>query len=277
MKNFVDINWLKNNSEEGNLVILDARADLQDSKEGERLYKKSHIVNAHFVSLEKTMTGEIKKHGGRHPLPDLEEFADKMRDLGIDNDSKVIIYDSGDLAMAGRLWWMLKYIGLDKVYILEGGFKEWEKMNYPITDEIPEVKSQGNLKVSINKDIFSDIEDVKKAMDSDKKVIVDSRAEDRYSGKVEPFDRIPGHIPEAVNYPWTKLVESNSFMNEEELEEYFKDIKDYDEIIVHCGSGITGTVNILFMEEIGLKPKLYLGGYSDWVSYLDNEVVSNLD
>lgn len=277
MKNFVDINWLKNNLEEGNLVILDARADLQDSKEGERLYKKSHIVNAHFVSLEKTMTGEIKKHGGRHPLPDLEEFADKMRNLGIDNNSKVIIYDSGDLAMAGRLWWMLKYIGLDKVYILEGGFKEWEKMNYPVTDEIPEVKSQGNLKVSINKDIFSDIEDVKKAMDSDKKVIVDSRAEDRYSGKVEPFDRIPGHIPEAVNYPWTKLVESNSFMDEEELEEYFKDIKDYDEIIVHCGSGITGTVNIFFMEEIGLKPKLYLGGYSDWVSYLDNEVVSNLD
>lgn len=274
MKNFVDVNWLRENLESENVIILDARADLMDEEEGMRLYKKSHIANAHFVSLEDTMTGEIKKHGGRHPLPDLEEFTEKMRNLGINNDSRIIIYDDGSLAMAGRLWWMLKYIGAKEVYILKGGFKAWEDKDYPITDKDPKVEKKGDLNLNINKDIYSDIEDVKKAIDSDKKMVVDSRSEDRYRGKEEPFDRIPGHIPKAVNYPWTKLIEEN-FMDKEKLDEYFKDLKEYDEVIVHCGSGITATVNILFMEEIGLKPKLYLGGYSDWVSYLDNEVISD--
>lgn len=275
MKNFVDTNWLRGNMEKEDIVILDARANLKDPEEGLKEYKKSHILGAQFVSLEETMTGKVKKHGGRHPLPDLEDFRDNMSKLGIGNSSTVIVYDNGCLDMAGRLWWMLKYIGLEKVYILGGGFPLWKIKNYPITDEIYQSSHVGDLSLNIKKDMIAEIHEVKRAIESKNKVIIDSRAENRFSGEFEPFDRIPGHIPNAINIPWTNILEIDNCTQEEVLKEYFKDLKKYDELIVHCGSGITGTVNILFMEEIGLKPKLYVGGYSDWVSYEDNKVISD--
>lgn len=86
------------------------------------------------------------------------------------------------------------------------------------------------------------------------------------------MDRIPGHIPNALNYPWMDLIKDGEIISLDEAKQHFKDLKDYEEIIVYCGSGITATVNILLMEEIGLNPKHYAGGYSDWVSYEDNEV-----
>ena len=91
-------------------------------------------------------------------------------------------------------------------------------------------------------------------------------------GKAEPMDAVAGHIKGALNYPWTDLIDNNK-IEADKLEEKFKDLKTYDEIIIHCGSGITGTVAMILLDEVGIKSKLYAGGYSDWVSYEDNEVV----
>lgn len=273
MKNFKSAEWLRENIDREDLVVLDARAELSDDKAGYKQYKASHIKGAHYVSLEDVLTGEIREHGGRHPLPDLDNFIQNMMSLGVEDSSTLIIYDNGDLAMAGRLWWLLKYIGLDKVYILEGGYRAWVDSNNSVTKDLPKKVEASKLTLNIQKQMLAEIDEVKEAIDNKDIAIIDSRAFERYSGEVEPLDKIPGHIPSAINYPWLDLVGENK-KDIEGLKEYFKDLDEFKELIVHCGSGVTGTVNILFMEEIALKPKLYAGGYSDWVSYKGNEVIS---
>lgn len=273
MKNIVSQQWLIDNLSKENLIILDARGDLNEPDLGFREYKKSHIRGAQFVNLEEIMTGELGIHGGRHPLPNMEKFIKDMKMLGVNDDSIIVIYDNGDLAIAGRLWWLLKYIGKSDVFILEGGMKKWLDNNLEVTSEVVTPKPSNSLSLNINHSMQVDMEYVKAAIDSNSIAIVDSRASERYSGEIEPLDRIAGHIPNALNYPWMNLLSDGKIMAVEDLVNYFEPLEEFEEVIVHCGSGITGTVNVLFMEEVGLKPKLYVGGYSDWVSYEDNPVI----
>ena len=273
MKNFKSSEWLNENIDKKDLVILDARAELNDPDAGLSQYEKTHIKGAQYVDLNKIMTGKVQQHGGRHPLPDLDGFVERMKKFGISNNSTVLIYDNGDLAMAGRLWWMLRYIGLDKVYVLEDGYDGWINSNLEVTDEKVEPTPSKNLDLKIDKSIFADKEDIEKAIEDEKVAIVDSRTFDRYSGQVEPLDKIPGHIPTALNYPWVELIREHK-KDKEQLKKHFKDLFKYEDLIIHCGSGVTGTVNMLYMEEIGLKPKHYAGGYSDWVSYKGNKLIT---
>lgn len=275
MKNFVTQTWLLENSSNDELILLDARAELSDASAGFTQYKEGHIKNAHFVSMENTMTGEVAHHGGRHPLPDMEVFIDEMKKLGISDSSTIVIYDDGNLSMAGRLWWLLRYAGKNNVFLLEGGMKHWLENKLETTTNAPEPKQSTSLSLNLDKTMIADVTDVKKATASKDTAIVDSRAYERYAGQVEPLDKLPGHIPNALNYPWIDLVDEGNIIDNEEISEKFKPLQNYDEIIVHCGSGITGTVNVLFMEEAGLKPRLYPGGYSDWVSYDENEVIKD--
>lgn len=276
MKNIVSQKWLLDNLSNEDLIILDARAGLTDPNHGYQSYKEGHIKGAQFVSMEETMTGELEIHGGRHPLPDMEEFVEDMKELGINDNSTIVIYDDGDLAMAGRLWWLLKYSGREKVYVLEGGIKDWKDNENMLTTEIEQPITSNSLKLNMNDLMNVTVNYIKAATDSSKIAIVDARARERYLGEIEPLDRIPGHIPNALNFPWMDLVADGKIMDKEQLVNHFKPLEKYEEIIVHCGSGITGTVNYMLMEEIGFKPRLYAGGYSDWVSYDDNEVVKEV-
>ena len=275
MKNLVTVDWLKENMDNENLIIFDVRNVLGDDSFGKEEYKKDHIPNAIHVPAEEILTGELEEHGGRHPLPDMHQFADRMKEFGVDDESTVILYDDSDLQMAGRLWWMLKYIGFKKIYLVFGGYSAWKARNYPITTDLPKIKESKELNVSLQEDMIADIEEAKKASSDKSQVLVDSRTADRYRGEVEPIDRVPGHIPGAINIPWTDII-FYDHIDETIIKEHFKSLEDYDKVVVHCGSGITATVNLIFMDEIGLKPALYVGGYSDWISYPENEIAREI-
>ena len=274
MKNIVSKEWLRDNLFMDNLVILDVRYDMNDSSYGRLQYEKSHIPRAQFVQFDDILVGEIKEHGGRHPLPDMDKFIQDINKYGIDNESIVVVYDDGKLEMAGRLWWMLKYAGKKEVYVLEGGIKSWEKNRFILTNEVTKPDSFGTLVLDIDNSMIVDMGYVKRNLESPSIAIVDSRAYERYIGKVEPIDKIAGHIPNALNYPWTNLLENEQIYSFDKLVRYFSELEQFQEIIIHCGSGITGTVNVMAMDEIGLKSKLYVGGYSDWISYSDNKIVN---
>lgn len=266
MKNIVNSNWLKENISDDNLVILDVRADIKN-------YENGHIKGAQYVSLENEVAGKVSKHGGRTPLPDLNEFIENMKSLGISDINTVLIYDDGNLQRAGRLWWVLKYIGKKDVFILEGGIDKWINNGGETTTEIPEVNKSDKLSLNINDKIKVDMEYVKDAVNSENIALVDARAYERYTGEVEPLDIKAGHIPSALNYPWMDLVKDGKALPIEELEKKFEPLKKYDEVIVYCGSGVTATVPYILMEEIGMEPRMYLGSFSDWISYDENEVV----
>ncbi|MFY9213689.1 MAG: sulfurtransferase [Tissierellaceae bacterium] len=266
MKNIVTASWLKDNLESEDLAILDIRNDYED-------YHNQHIKGAQFVSLDEVAAGKLSTHGGRHPLPNLDKFIEDMKDLGVGDGTRVVIYDDGDISRAGRLWWLLKYIGKDEVYVLEGGMDGWVSQRGEISRELPQVNKATNLTKNIRKEMKVDMEYVREIIHKDNVALVDARAYERFIGKVEPLDFKAGHIPGAMNCPWEDLIKDGEILPVERLEEKFRPFKDYDELIVYCGSGITATVLYILMEEVGLEPKMYAGSFSDWISYDDNEIL----
>jgi thiosulfate/3-mercaptopyruvate sulfurtransferase len=274
MSNFVTAAWLHQHIDNEDLIIVDCRADLFDREYGKTVYIEGHIKNAHFLDVKKDLSGEPKEHGGRSPLPELEVLKHKLESIGISNDKTIVAYDEAKLAGAERFWWMLKYLGHEKVHVLNGGINGWVSQGYPLTKEIPSpVKS--NFKINLNKDIITDMFEVKSNLGKAGFLIVDSRAPERYKGEVEPIDKKAGHIPGANNYHWKDVLsQEGEFISKEKLSQHFKDLKKYKEIVLQCGSGIDACGNFIALDEIGIKTRLYLGSWSDWVSYDDNPIAT---
>ncbi|WLD95292.1 sulfurtransferase [Alkalihalobacillus sp. AL-G] len=271
MKNFVSVKWLKNRLDDGNVVPVDCRFDLQDPDKGYREYKESHIPGAVYADLEKDLSGEVREHGGRHPLPDLDTFVRFLGSLGIDGTKTVVVYDAQNSAMAARLWWMLNYLGHEKVYVLDGGYPEWLKRDFPVTEEIP-VVDEVVFEPAIQKELAADITEVQsKTKNHPNTLLIDARGEERYLGRTEPIDKKAGHIPSAVNHFFMENLNQGKWKSQVELKERFQHYQD-KEIINYCGSGVTACVNVLALDEIGKKSRLYVGSWSDWSSYDDNEV-----
>lgn len=272
MGNLISAAWLKNMKNEENLVIFDCRFNLMDSGYGKKAYEEGHIKNAILINLDNDLAGDRDIHGGRHPLPDMSKFAEFMENFGVSNDTTIVIYDDGDLAGPARLWWMLKYMGLDNIYILEGGIKVWKENGGELTTEVNQTFHKGKIVLNIRENMECGMEYVKSSINKKDVVVVDSRARERYLGIVEPMDKKAGHIPGAKNYDWTLNFTNGNVLEISKLKERFKDLERYSEVIVHCGSGITGCVNVLMLQEAGINSKLYVGSWSDWSSYDENPV-----
>ncbi len=275
MNNLVSAKWLKDNIDDENIVIIDCRFNLMDKEYGKKAYEKGHIKGAKRVDIETQLSSVVKEHGGRHPLPSIEELKNTFENIGISNDSIVISYDEGDLSGASRLWWILKYLGHDKVYVLDGGLEVFKDLGGEISTE-DEKYTKGNLNINLQENMKVDMEYVRERLEDKNVVIVDSREYKRYIGEFEPVDKKAGHIPGAVNYFWMDILEKDNdkvfLKSEEELEKQFSELMDFNEVIVYCGSGITACPNSLALSEVGIKHKLYLGSFSDWISYDENRV-----
>ena len=275
MNNLVNAKWLKENINNENIVIVDCRFNLMDKEYGKKSYEKGHIKGAKRVDIETELSGTVKVHGGRHPLPSIEKLKNTFEKLGISNDSIVISYDEGDLAGASRLWWILKYLGHEKVYVLDGGLEDFKELGGEISTEIKK-SNKGKLDINVQENMKIDMEYVKERIDDEDTVIVDSREYKRYIGEFEPVDKKAGHIPGAVNYFWMDILEKDGdklyLKSKDELRKQFAELIDFDEVIVYCGSGITACPNSLALSEIGIKHKLYTGSFSDWISYDENIV-----
>jgi thiosulfate/3-mercaptopyruvate sulfurtransferase len=266
----VDSEWLVQQLDNPQVVIVDCRFQLSDSNWGEDQYRHSHIQGAYYLNLDRDLSGEIQPHGGRHPLPDVNVLAQKFAELGIvKNQTLVVAYDNARFAFAARLWWLLRYLGHDYVVLLDGGWNDWLKHDYPVTDTIPENKP-GSFSPQPNLDWLVDINTVKSSQNKDSVIVVDSRDRDRYAGLNEPIDPIAGSIAGAVNYPWKEVSDELGYLKPEKMQQQlWNDIRHGSEIIVYCGSGVTACVNLFSLSLSGFEnTKLYPGGWSDWCSYL---------
>lgn len=271
--NYIKSNkWLYERISEVNIRVVDCRFSLTDQSYGCKAFKNGHIPGAVFFDLEKDLSGAVEKHGGRHPLPDLNEFKHKIELAGIDKSSIVIAYDDGEGAFASRFWWLLTYIGHEHVYVLDGGLKKWQGVGYPVTEET--IKYDKTVFSIVRKNsMLATYSEVKQRSEDKQAVLIDSRARERYLGQEEPIDKRPGHIPSAINKEWTDGFQDGIWKSKEEQIKRFGDLDCKSDIIVYCGSGVTATPNILALKSIGFKHvKLYAGSYSDWVSFDENPV-----
>lgn len=270
MEHIVDSEWLKSRLDDSSIVVVDCRFNLADPTEGKRKYQESHIPGAVYYDLEKDLSDQVGKHGGRHPLPNPKHLAFKLGNSGIDHTKTVIAYDDQNGAMAARFWWLLRYYGHQNAAVLNGGFSNWVDKGFPVTSDIPQPHS-AQFVPNIHHDWIVPMAGVKNLPEGEP--LIDSRAANRYRGEVEPMDAKAGHIPGAENWFWEDNLKDGKWMSSAELKERFKPLDKKARVTVYCGSGVTACANILAMTHAGLKNvRLYPGSWSDWVSYPDNPV-----
>lgn len=119
-------------------VIFDCRFDLTDEDAKERDYCKGHLPGAIYANLARDLSGPvIPGKSGRHPLPDPDTLHRRFCNWGIGPRVQVVAYDSGPGSFAARLWWSLRWLGHDRVAVLEGGWKAWKSQNLPLSTEVP--------------------------------------------------------------------------------------------------------------------------------------------
>ena len=256
------------------LVIIDTRFDLQNPAGGRQDYEAGHVPGAVYMDLDKDLSAPPGEHGGRHPLPDMQRFANTLERAGVSNSSFVVVYDDSSGVFAGRLWWMLRYSGHDAVRVLDGGLGAWRAAGYETSAEVSAVE-EGVFTLDLRPEMVADMREVREKLEDPNTLLVDARGAERYRGDTEPMDKRAGHIPGALSLPFAGNLQEGRFKDAGALKERFEDLGEAEEIIVYCGSGVSAAHDLLAMDEAGLKnTRLYVGSWSDWSSYDDLPVAT---
>ena len=254
------------------VIVCDCRFSLNDPDAGRAAFEGSHIPGARYVDLERDLSGQITSSTGRHPLPAVDDWIDRAALLGLTGGQKIVVYDHGPGVFAARLWWMLGWIGISDVWLLDGGFATWSKSGKStISGEEPvELPSSNLTSLKEVNDLKADADEILKSLGGGVLSIVDAREPPRFSGEVEPLDAKTGHIPGAINYHFALNLEDGKFRSRAKLKEAFEQVtagRNPQNIIHSCGSGVTACHNLFAMEYSGIKgSRLYPGSWSEWIA-----------
>lgn len=250
-------------------LIVDCRFDLAQPAAGEAAYNAGHIPGAVYAHLDRDLSSPIAPTTGRHPLPDPERFAATLSDWGVGTDIQVIAYDADNGMYASRLWWLLRWVGHRAVAVLDGGFKAWTAAGGSTDTEIP-ARSSSKFLARPDRELWLDADQVRERVQRPDWRLLDARAPERFAGKVEPLDKVAGHVPGARNHPFASNLAGNGrFGAPEELRRAYEQsqagVSD-DRTIAMCGSGVTACHLLLAMAVAG-KPgaRLYAGSWSEWI------------
>ncbi|MGO4108957.1 sulfurtransferase [Paenibacillus sp. YAF4_2] len=278
MNNIVSLKWLLARLYETDIVIVDCRFQLGKPDFGREAYEESHIAGAVYLDLEKDLSAPIEEHGGRHPLPDITALTVALSKVGISNETRVIAYDDQGGAYASRLWWLLKYLGHEQVFVLDEGYTAWQNAGFPVNAE-QKVLIPARFLATVQHNMLVEMDEVHEKLGNENVTLIDSRDGARYRGEVEPLDKKAGHIPGAINYLWSEgKGEGGKWKSAEEQAARFEGLDKDRETIVYCGSGVTACPNVLALQDAGFtKVRLYAGSWSDWISYEGNPVATGDD
>lgn len=264
------------------LMVFDCSFDLAKPGVGLEQYHQSHIPGAVYAHLGHDLSdegvvgpdGRRQPHpdaasGGRHPLPSRERFAMWLSRVGFANDMQAVVYDRQGVNFCGRLWWMLKWAGHDAVAVLDGGLQAWEAAGGAVRGGEEPAHFQSNFALGQPLRTLVTVHDVEARLGSAGQTLVDARAVPRYRGEVEPLDPVAGHIPGALNRPFSQnLGTDGRFKPASQLRAEFTQLlagRDPAGVVHQCGSGVSAIPNLLAMELAGLGPTaLFAGSWSEW-------------
>ena len=254
----------------GNCLVVDCRFVLADPGAGYKAYLESHIPGAVYAHLDDDLSSPVKSDSGRHPLPDPDSFAAFLGRIGWQPGVTLVVYDNAGGAIASRFWWLMKYFGHDGSAMLDGGIAAWQAAAYQLESGAVNVKPMPVVDFTLRKDLVVSTSELVSQLEGDQVVLADARDRERFAGEVEPIDRVAGHIPGSVNYPYTLNLTSNGvFKPVDDLREGLLALTENQqsrELVHMCGSGVTACHNIFAAELAGMKEsKLYVGSWSEWI------------
>ncbi len=274
MRPIIDPSELRERLDRHDLRLVDARFSLADPSAGREAYRVSHLPGAVYLHLDEDLSGPPGEHGGRHPLPDPDALAATFGRAGIGPETHVVVYDDGDGMIAGRVWWLLRWLGHDCVQILDGGLSAWREEGGPETAEEPQPTPR-EFEPLPRDAMVVDRAWLLEHLADPQVTVVDARSPERYRGEVEPLDARAGHVPGAVNLPFAGNLAGGRFKDEADLRERFAGVARAPTLVVYCGSGVSAAHDVIALELAGVRgARLYPGSWSDWVSYRDAPVAT---
>ena len=284
----IGIHELQQHLQDRGWRVVDCRFELPQPGKGFSDYVAGHIPGAVYAHLDRDLAAPPARSGegsGRHPLPPADVFARTLGSWGITPATRVVVYDQGGGAIAARLWWMLRWMGHRSVRLLDGGFAAWQRAGLPLSTEMPAVAPVTYAGAGDDRMTVSTGEVLEALRSGTPLTLVDARDADRFEGKTEPIDPVAGHIPGALNFPFsTSLAADGSWRSAEDLKKAWSRTleaakgrgsdeesrsaaaEDPYPWAVMCGSGVTACHLALSASLAGLPaPRLYVGSWSEWI------------
>jgi thiosulfate/3-mercaptopyruvate sulfurtransferase len=267
--------------------VFDCSFDLMQPRAGQQHYLEAHIPGAVYADLDTALSAkhgvpgphgiitasgaDAPASGGRHPLPNRERFATWLSSVGLANGMQAVVYDRNGANYCGRLWWMLKWAGHDQVAVLDGGLQAWQAAGGALNSGDEPAHFQTNFLLAAPLARLADAQSVAAQLEQPTQTLIDARATPRFKGDIEPLDPVAGHIPGALNRPFTQnFTPDGKFKPAEQLKAEFEALlgeRDPASVVHQCGSGVSALPNLIAMEVAGLgRSTLYAGSWSDWCS-----------
>jgi len=250
--------------------VVDCRFNLMDTGQGRREYQEGHIPGATYAHLDDDLASPITADSGRHPLPDIDDFVQTLGSWGIDNDIQVVAYDHSNGAVAARLWWMLRWLGHDKVAVLDGGFAAWTSAGGALETEVAD-DAPAIFIAAPDPDMIVTTAEISAAVAAGETFnLVDARDAARFKGENEPIDTVAGHVPGAINLPFPGGVrEDGTWLDVEHHRRRWDELlvgRPEKPLMAMCGSGVTACHLVISARLSGRPaPRLYVGSWSEWI------------
>ena len=254
------------------VTVIDCSFDLMNPEAADTLFAEVHIAGAQQAHLDRDLSAKDTLqavNGGRHPLPRRNLVAAWLGRIGVDNATQVVVYDRNDCNYCGRLWWMLKWLGHDAVAVLDGGLQAWQAASGAVESGPARPVAAREFTLGEPLRELVDTATVSARLGQAGQTVVDARGAPRYRGEVEPLDPVAGHIPGALNRPFTdNFTPEGRFKPAAQLRSEWAALlgQHAAESVVHqCGSGVSAVPNLIAMELAGFSPTaLYAGSWSEW-------------
>ena len=268
MKQIVSTNWVYKNLKNRDLMIFDCSWYLPSEKKDTFTdFKKKHIRGSIFFDIKRVAN---KKSKFPNMVPQKSLFENYVKNLGVNQNSLIVLYDTVGIFSSPRVWWLFRYFGHNKVFVLNGGLKKWINENKPTTKYIKKIKP-GNFKSKINTKNIADYKYVYKNMFEKNTIILDARNPNRYRGLIKESRTglKKGHIPNSKNLPWNQLINKNGTLKSiNKINTIFEGYKiNNSEIITSCGSGITACIlSLTLLHRKNIESKVYDGSWAEWGS-----------
>lgn len=261
----VTAQWLHQHKDDDGLLIFDC--SMNKTVSGGDIAQRCFIPNSQYFDFENQFCD--KTAATDHMLPDPDSFTELSRGMGLNATSKVVVYDNRGVYSSPRVWWMLRCMGFDNVYILDGGLLQWQAEGFATSEHLSTASSRGNFTACLQQQWVEDASHIVTLLNSDEVKIIDARAKERFDGKVdEPRKGLRrGHIPSSLNIPFSSVLSDGSFADTKTIDTVFKalDLKPTQRLIFSCGSGVTACIPLVAACIVGFEDlAVYDGSWGEW-------------
>lgn len=277
MEPLVDVAWLNQHIDDENLIILDTSVIISINENGEMSsisgrdqFDEGHIPTARFADLKGNLSAESDFD---FVMPTPQQFQQAMSELGVGENSRVVLYSVCEQSWPARVWWMLRWAGFNQVAILDGGFRAWTTAGLPISTEMPSYAKK-SFPLNLRPKIIASQKEVMNAINNKDIDIIDAMPEAHYTGMFSMYAQ-PGHIPTVNNFPSSRVVDESGFnKSANELEELFKSENDH-RIITYCGGGVSASNLAFTLYRLGYKDvAVYMGSLQEWTANPENPMTT---